>query len=261
MAAEPAEISLHDYASLATGPDMMVEGGFGALVATLAEGLDIRLSTPVETIRWGDGQVSVEGPFGTLAARAAIVTVPTSLLAAGAIRFDPDLPGDKRAAFDALPLGAMDKIGMRLAQPLEEASEYALELGLLEAGRTHVLHLSPDRRLATVLATGDTARALSAAGSAAARAFGAEVLAGIAGSTAKIEAVVTTDWLNDPLARGAYSHCRVGGADARLAYAEPLADRLFFACEAAGGGQALTVGGAYQSGEAAAERIITTLRG
>lgn len=61
------------------------------------------------------------------------------------------------------------------------------------------------------------------------------------------------------MALGSYSHCRVGSAGARKVYEEALADRVFFAGEAASGELAVTVGGAWSSGHAAAERIAAML--
>ncbi len=70
----------------------------------------------------------------------------------------------------------------------------------------------------------------------------------------------THDWGGDPFARGAYSYVAVGGAGARAAFAEPLADSLFFAGEATStDGQGGTVNGALASGQRAAREVIDSL--
>lgn len=261
MAVEPHEISLRDLASLAEGPDVMVEAGYGALVATLSEGLDIRLSSLVESVRWGrNARVELEGSFGKATARACIVTVPTALLARGAPRFDPPLPQRTQNAFENLPLGNFEKIGMRLSRPLHGFTEYSMDLDITLGGRAHALHLSPDRKLATVLATGDCARGLLNEGPRAAEAFGREVLARLAGQEAQVEAIVTTNWRDDPYALGSYSHSRVGQFRARKDYDEPVGDCIFFAGEAGSGSQAVTVGGAVLSGQRAARNSATAIR-
>ena len=64
-------------------------------------------------------------------------------------------------------------------------------------------------------------------------------------------------WHRDPLSLGCYSHCLPGHADARAKLAEPIANRIFFAGEATGGedfGGAMTAGGAFLAGQAAARR-------
>jgi monoamine oxidase len=149
-------------------------------------------------------------------------------------------------------LGAMEKIGIRLVKPVE-LPEYSVALDVMERGETHVLHMSEDRMCATVLVTGDCARGLSAEGSYAAIAFGRAILTRIAGSGVQTAAALTTGWLKDPWAAGSYSHCVIGHAQARSEYSEPVEERLFFAGEAGAGGQALTAGGAYICGAAAAE--------
>jgi len=135
-AAPAAEVSLRDFqANALEGGNRLPEGGFGALVARLAEGLPVMLGAPVTRLAWGGREAVAEGPFGTLRARAAIVTVPTSLLAAGAIRFDPPLPAETLQAAHDLPLGHVVKLGFRV----EGEERFGLPLvevwGMTETGR------------------------------------------------------------------------------------------------------------------------------
>ena len=69
--------------------------GFGTLVAKLGGQLPVSLSTPANRISWSNRDVMVETPAGKITARAAIVTVSSNVLAAGNIKFAPDIP--KRA--------------------------------------------------------------------------------------------------------------------------------------------------------------------
>ena len=59
----------------------------------------------------------METPRGTITANAAIVTVSTGVLAAGAIQFDPPLPAETLAAIDALPMGLAMKVALRATGP------------------------------------------------------------------------------------------------------------------------------------------------
>jgi monoamine oxidase len=70
--------------------------GLGTLIAKLGEPVPLSLSTPANRIVWSSREVSVETPAGRIAARAAVVTVSSNVLAAGNIKFAPDIP--KRAA-------------------------------------------------------------------------------------------------------------------------------------------------------------------
>src|SRR5258708_36099973 len=72
--------------------------GLGTLVAKLGEQVPLSLSTPASRISWGSRDVTVEAPSGKIAARAAIVTVSSKVLAAGNIKFSPAIP---KPALDA----------------------------------------------------------------------------------------------------------------------------------------------------------------
>jgi hypothetical protein len=88
--------------------------GVGTLLAKLAEGLPIQLSTPVTTVDWGGRWIEVQFPRGDLRARAVIITASTRVLAAGKIRFDPELPKRHLEAIGNLGLGSYDHGGDRI---------------------------------------------------------------------------------------------------------------------------------------------------
>src|SRR5882757_3151261 len=66
--------------------------GLGTLIAKLGEPIPLALSTPANRISWDRRDVTVETPAGKIAARAAIITVSTNVLAAGNIKFVSDIP-------------------------------------------------------------------------------------------------------------------------------------------------------------------------
>ena len=66
--------------------------GLGTLIAKLGEQVPLSLSTPASRIAWSSRDVTVETPAGKIAARAAIITVSSNVLAAGNIKFTPDIP-------------------------------------------------------------------------------------------------------------------------------------------------------------------------
>ncbi|HYZ33062.1 MAG TPA: FAD-dependent oxidoreductase, partial [Crenalkalicoccus sp.] len=90
-----AAMSLRDFWAIGLeGRNLMPEPGMGALLARLADGLPIRLGARVATLRWDGARCVASGAFGEVAARAAIVTVSTGVLAGGVLaggglRFDP----------------------------------------------------------------------------------------------------------------------------------------------------------------------------
>ena len=65
-----------------------------------------------------------------------------------------------------------------------------------------------------------------------------------------------TQWNDSPYALGAFSAAAVGGQPSRRILMEPLRDRVFFAGEAVHETLWGTVGGAWESGERAAEAAL-----
>jgi len=261
-AAELSRMSLHDVAGTALdGPNLILRDGVGGLVARLAEGLPIRLGARVERLGWGARGVVAEGTFGSLAARAAIVTVSTGVLAAGGIAFDPDLPPEIQGAIHALPLGLLTKIAFRTDRPDAPGMPpfASLRRAVEHDGDRPMSWISRLFGDPLMIAFCGGARAWEMAGDpagaeAAARAEAALVF-GPKAATALGPAAVTR-WAEDPLFRGAYSHAVPGARDARRRLAEPLADgRLVFAGEACHPRFAATVAGAWLSGEAAARAV------
>ncbi len=103
MGVDLNNLSQTDYAQSADlNPNYLVYEGYGTVVAKAGADIPVKLSTPVRKIRYGEGKgVRVETDAGTIEARAVIVTVSTGVLAAGLIRFDPELP-DWKAGSDRL---------------------------------------------------------------------------------------------------------------------------------------------------------------
>lgn len=261
-AAELSRMSLRDFAATALdGPNMILREGVGGLVARLAEGLPIRLGARVDRIRWHARGVTAEGVFGAVAARAAIVTVSTGVLAAGGIEFDPPLPSATQDAIHALPLGLLTKIAFRADDPaLPDLPPFAsLRRAVAHDGDRPMSFVARPFGDPVIIAfcggarawemAGDPARLEAEARAEAARVFGAKGAAALGRAT-------VTRWAEDPLFRGAYSHAIPGARDARHALAQPLADgRLVFAGEACHPRFAATVAGAWLSGIDAANSI------
>lgn len=260
MGEDPSLVSLNGYYQLEAGEDLIPASGMGPVVHVLAAGLDVRLNCPVSTLRWGAVYgVTAIGNFGQITARKAIVTVPTGVLARGAIRFDPALPLSKQAALDNLPMGALEKVAMVLPAPLPDFPEYALSNSHIQKGQFHALVRSPDTSMITALIPGPVSRALQKEGAKAMEAFALELLKNVIGTQARVDTSSVTNWQGDPLALGSYPHQRVGHADARRIYSQPVEDRLFFAGDAGDDPLAVTVGGAWRQGQKAAQTVARKL--
>ena len=260
MGEDPSVVSLQGYYNLEAGADLIPATGMGPFVQGLAGGLNIRLNSPVSTLRWdGAHGVTAIGSFGQVTARKVIITVPTGVLASGSIRFDPALPIAKQTALANLPMGALEKVAMVLPSPVPDLPEYALSNSHIQQGQYHALVSSPNKRLMTALIPGPMSRALHAEGANAIEAFALELLKNVIGSQAQVLARSSTNWQGDPLALGSYPHQTIGHANARKIYSQPVEDRLFFAGDGGDDPLAVTVGGAWRQGQKAAQTIARQL--
>lgn len=260
--AEFDQVSLHDYAAYDdTEVNWRVAEGYGTAIAGLGGQLLTRLSCPVSMIRHDGPRVELETALGTLSARAAIICVPTPILALGGLRFMPALP-DKLDAAAGLPLGLADKVFLTLDEPEMFPPETQV-YGDPRITATGAYHLRPlHRPMIEVFLGGAHARALEGQGPGAASAFAIDELASVygAGIRSKAHALAETAWAADPFARGAYSHALPGHAGARAVLAAPVDQRLFFAGEACSPNAFSTAHGAWLTGQAAAREAIDALR-
>lgn len=96
------------------GGDAFVAGGYAGIADVLAQGLDVRLNSPVvEVAATGTDGVRVTLQSGaTLSADSAVVAVPVALVQAGLPRITP-LPVNVRAAIGRLRTGDLEKVVLR----------------------------------------------------------------------------------------------------------------------------------------------------
>jgi monoamine oxidase len=258
---ELERLSVQDFAHYHnTGVNWRVEIGYGALMQAHAAGLDIVLDCPATLIDHCGPEVRVETPHGALTARAAIVTVPTTLIASGELRFSPALP-DKQEAAAALPLGLADKVFLRVEQPQLLPVQTRL-FGATDRVETGSYHLRPfGAPMIEGYFGGEFARELEEAGKEAFAAFAIDQIAGLLGNDIRnrLTPIAVSRWHSDPYARGSYSYAKVGCSEQRAVLAAPVDDRLFFAGEACSINDYSTAHGAYRTGVRAAEEVLEIL--
>ena len=253
---EPARISALDYGRLWSGGDLLVPSGYGDLVARAAADVPVRLSTRVDSIDWSGAGIVAQTSAGTINARAAIVTVPVGVLQAGGIRFTPALAVATQDAIGGMGMGALSKIGLTF-----DFTKLDVPSGDIFAsegpGRVFDFEVRPfGRDIAVAIFGGDFAREITRDPDVA-KNIALDYFVHAVGSSARaaFQGAAVHAWHNDALSLGCYSHCLPGHAGARAALAEPVGGRLFFAGEAsAPAGGAMTAGGAWLAGIAAARR-------
>ena len=259
---ELEKASLHDYHrySPGRGPDCRLTEGYGRLIETFGAPVQVAYGTIVTAIHHGGLGIRIDTNCGTQTARAAIVAVPTSVLAADAIRFVPALP-EKNDAASRLPLGLANKLFLHI----DEAGDLPTEghaLGSALRTRTASYHVRPfGRPLIECYFGGDLARDLERAGEMATTAFALEELSVHFGTAirSRLSAVALSAWASAPHIGGSYSYAKPGAADERAVLAAPVGERLFFAGEACSAHRYSTAHGAYETGIAAAEAAAAHL--
>ncbi len=241
----------------------------------------IRLSVVVSRIDWSPGRVVVHGSAGgssvVVRARAAIVTVPVSLLRAGvrgrgAMTFTPDVVAIREAAA-RLEMGQVQRIGVLLDRPLVELFAERRKSQLARAAFVHARGAEvpvwwTSYPLRTGLLVGWAGGPAAIALGSAPRELKARVVRSLADTfgidrrTVERHVVATFhhDWSRDPFSRGAYSYVLVGGGDAADTLSRPVRSTLFFAGEATDPeGRTGTVHGAIATGHRAAAQVARAL--
>jgi monoamine oxidase len=258
--AVPEKLSTRDAANGGDAPgDWPVLDGYGALIASLAEGLSVTLSCPVTKILRGDRQVRLETPEGMLTARAAILTVSTNVLKAGRIAIEPGLPDPVLNAAALLPAGTAERSCLVLDGPAGDGQPVSAQVrrpsGMLmglffnEGGAPTLGGYFAGDLAESLVRDGGAAALLAETEDAAADIFGAAIRKRIVGR-------LSSAWTVDPFIGGGYSLALPGHAAARDVLAEPFDERLRLAGEACDPSAYGTAHGAYRTGVRAVARLI-----
>jgi monoamine oxidase len=200
----------------------------------------------------------VETPAGKIAARAAVVTVSSNVLAAGNIKFTPELPKRHLDAAAKLSLGSYDHIALQLpGNPLGLGRDDII-IEQSNSTRTALLFANMgSSSLCSIDVAGSFGRDLSSQGEPAMVAFAVEWLTKLFGSdaVAAIKKSSATRWNAAPFALGAMSSAAPGAQGSRKILTEPIG-AMFLAGEATHETLWGTVDGAWESGERAAEAAL-----
>ena len=167
---------------------------------------------------------------------------------------------DKLAAAAGLPLGLADKLFFHFDG--EDLPERYL-IGSTRRRETMSYQLRPfGRPRINCFFGGRFAASLERDGFEAMVAFATDELAELLGNDVRrrLRPITASFWRRDEFARGSYSYALPGHADDRARLAAPVDDRLFFAGEACSLNFFSTAHGAYQTGTAAAEAALASLR-
>jgi monoamine oxidase len=227
-----------------------VAGGNDRIARSLAIGLGdaVRLSAPVRSVAWRDGEVRVAAGDHEAVADAAVIAVPASVL--GAIRFEPELGAER----SAVRYGQAAKlfVGLRAPAPPSQV-------------------LSVDGRFWCYTQLGRNGEPLPVVGAFAGSPGALEALDLDSGPGRWLEAlaalrpdldldldcVLLSTWADDPWVRGAYSAASAAVPLDRERLAGPVGPLAFAGEHTAGGWHGL-MEGALRSGIRAAQHVLQT---
>ncbi|MFZ0074018.1 MAG: FAD-dependent oxidoreductase, partial [Xanthobacteraceae bacterium] len=186
--------------------DAFCKLGFGGLLGKLAGGIPVQLGTPARRIEWtGRAGVEIDTPKGTIRAKTAIVTVSTNVLAAGKIRFEPELPRRVQDAVSKLSLGSYEHIALELpGNPLGMQADDLIFEKSTSTRTAGVLANVSGTPLCIVDVGGKFGRDLAKRGEEAMVDFALEWLEGLYGSNFKktVQRASATRWYSDPWVLG-----------------------------------------------------------
>ncbi|MEQ1754837.1 MAG: NAD(P)/FAD-dependent oxidoreductase [Micropepsaceae bacterium] len=261
------QISVKDWFYRADSePSRLVKQGVGTLIARLAAGLPISISTSAyRVVAEPRGTVSVYTSKGTISAAAAIITVSTGVLAAGSISIEPALTADMQSALSKLQMGSL----LKIAYSFEHTSPT-----VMFPPNSVLLAQAADQRgteflvrpfgvpMAICSVGGSLAVDLESQNDKTRFEFGRESLRSMLGTDADkgLLSSASTNWGRNPLVFGSVACAKPGGLQAREVLQGSINDRVFLAGEALGGKAVQTVHGAYESGRSSARRVISLLK-
>ncbi|XP_044952697.1 lysine-specific histone demethylase 1 homolog 3 isoform X2 [Hordeum vulgare subsp. vulgare] len=258
------------------GPHCMIKGGYGAVLESLAEGLDVQLNHVVTEVMYRPDESDASRISGKtvkvctsngaeFVGDAVLITVPLGCLKAHAIKFSPSLPDWKTSSIDRLGFGVLNKIVMEFPEVFwDENVDYfgaTAEQTDLRGQCFMFWNLKKTVGAPVIIAllVGKAAIDGQSISSDAHVSNAMVVLRKLFTDAAVRDPVasVVTNWGLDPFSRGAYSYVAVGasGQDYDI-IGRPVANCLFFAGEATCKEHPDTVGGAILSGLREAVRII-----
>ncbi len=260
--ADPGLLSAQDFARVDDGMDLLVEGGFGNLIAGLARGLPIRKNQRVTRVSQLADKIELECTNApSITGSVVILAVPLMVLRSNDIDFLPKLPERLTGAMQRFHPAAYEHVVLRSGDP--PWGKVANRIVLSMAGEDHIvlfanmdgtdLHYldmvgEPGRALASLPPEQRSASAMASL----VRHFGNS-------TPSRVEVLSVTQWSHDPLSKGAWALAEVGAAGQRDVLREPFG-RLLLAGEACSQGQWGTVGGAWAEGVRAATQAIELVR-
>ncbi|KAG9442909.1 hypothetical protein H6P81_018763 [Aristolochia fimbriata] len=261
------------------GAHCMIKGGYGAVVESLAKGLNIHFNHVVAEVNYGavdhegSGEQRRNVKVSTLNGEefdgdAVLITVPLGCLKANTVNFSPALPEWKQFSIQRLGFGVLNKVVLEFPSVFwDDTVDYfgATAEETERRGQCFMFwNVKKTVGAPVLIALVVGKAAIDGQDMSASEHVGHAlmVLRKLFGEDSVPDPVasVVTNWGRDPFTRGAYSYVAVGasGEDYDI-LGRPVENCLFFAGEATCKEHPDTVGGAMMSGLREAVRIMDIL--
>lgn len=241
------------------GADILLIDGYDGIARHLAEGLDVRLGTKVNSVEMTLNGVKIETDKGPVEGLFVVVTVPLGVLKAGGVRFVPELPDTHRGAIERIGMGTLAKTYLRFADRFWDDTTWISRLAPETDGFFDFLNIGKLTKAPVLVsfAAGEFGRTVEDMTDSDLAAALGDVLRGIYGSSAPLPTEIRRHaWTRDPLCGLSYSAPSLTlRPDDRTTLAEPIDGRIAFAGEAISRDYPGTVHGAILSGVFAAQRL------
>uniref|UniRef100_A0A8C0N828 Lysine demethylase 1B n=2 Tax=Canis lupus familiaris TaxID=9615 RepID=A0A8C0N828_CANLF len=250
------------------GDHTLLTPGYSVILEKLAEGLDIRLESPVQSIDYSGDEVQVTITDGTgCTAQKVLVTVPLALLQKGAIHFNPPLSDKKMKAINSLGAGIIEKIALQFPYRFWDSKVQGADFfghvppSASKRGLFAVFYDMDPQKKHSVLMSVVAGEAVASIRTLEDKQVLQQCMAALRELFKEQEVpdptkYFVTRWSTDPWIQMAYSFVKTGGSgEAYDIIAEEIQGTVFFAGEATNRHFPQTVTGAYLSGVREASKI------
>ncbi|XP_075584345.1 lysine-specific histone demethylase 2 isoform X5 [Pelecanus crispus] len=250
------------------GDHTLLTVGYSTVIDKLAEGLDIRLNFPVQSIDYSGEEVQVTTADGTVwTTQKVLVTVPLALLQKNAIQFNPPLSEKKIKAINSLGAGIIEKIALQFPYRFWDSKIQGADFfghvppNSSQRGLFSVFYdMDPEGKQSILMSvvTGDAVTTIKNLDDKQVLQQCMTVLRELFKEQEVPDPVkfFVTRWSKDPWLQMAYSFVKTGGSgEAYDIIAEDIQGKIFFAGEATNRHFPQTVTGAYLSGVREASKI------
>uniref|UniRef100_A0A8C9H2Q1 Lysine demethylase 1B n=1 Tax=Piliocolobus tephrosceles TaxID=591936 RepID=A0A8C9H2Q1_9PRIM len=250
------------------GDHTLLTPGYSVIIEKLAEGLDIRLKSPVQSVDYSGDEVQVTTTDGTgYSAQKVLVTVPLALLQKGAIQFNPPLSEKKMKAINSLGAGIIEKIALQFPYRFWDSKVQGADFfghvppSASKRGLFAVFYDMDPQKKHSVLMSVIAGEAVASVRTLDDKQVLQQCMATLRELFKEQEVpdptkYFVTRWSTDPWIQMAYSFVKTGGSgEAYDIIAEDIQGTIFFAGEATNRHFPQTVTGAYLSGVREASKI------